>query len=171
MKGTLTFLVTTTLFTSFFLISQTTAESQHTAAPNVTVVRLDPRFDKLIPPNATVEKIADGFSWVEGPVWRRKENYLLFSDIPNNSIFKWQEGEGTSLFLKPSGYTGPTPFSGREPGSNGLAFDSDGRLILCEHGDRRSHGELRMGQRWRYALYCSQHSHLSRQDEHERIGI
>ena len=101
------------------------------------ITRLDPRFDKLVPNGARLEKIADGFNWVEGPVWDRAGRYLLFSDIPANSVFKWKEGEGVSLFLKPSGYTGARPFEGREPGSNGLAFDSAGRLVLCEHGDRR----------------------------------
>jgi gluconolactonase len=101
------------------------------------IVRLDPRFDRLVPRDAVLEKVAGGFAWVEGPVWNRKDGYLLFSDIPNNSVFKRQEGAGVSLFLKPSGYTGEAPFEGREPGSNGLAFDPEGRLVLCEHGDRR----------------------------------
>ena len=101
------------------------------------IVRLDPRFDKLVPKDAVVEKLADGFAWVEGPAWNRKGRYLLFSDIPNNSIFMWKEGKGVTLFLKPSGYTGTEPFEGKEPGSNGLTFDLDGRLVLCEHGDRR----------------------------------
>ncbi|HEY3166112.1 MAG TPA: SMP-30/gluconolactonase/LRE family protein, partial [Candidatus Binatia bacterium] len=103
----------------------------------IDVVRLDRRFDKLVPLNVKFEKIAGGHKWVEGPVWNRKEGYLLFSDIPNNSIYKWQEGRGESLFLKPSGYTGKTPFEGPEPGSNGLAFDSSGKLVLAQHGDRR----------------------------------
>ncbi|NIO07658.1 MAG: SMP-30/gluconolactonase/LRE family protein, partial [Deltaproteobacteria bacterium] len=83
------------------------------------------------------ERLADGFAWVEGPVWDKGQGCLLFSDIPNNSVYKWQEGHGVSLFLKPSGYTGATPFEGREPGSNGLTFDPTNRLVLCEHGDRR----------------------------------
>ena len=103
----------------------------------IDVVRLDSRFDKLVPSNLKIEKIAGGHKWVEGPVWNRKEAYLLFSDIPNNSIYKWQEDRGESLFLKPSGYTGKAPFGGAEPGSNGLAFDPAGRLVLAEHGDRR----------------------------------
>ena len=103
----------------------------------IDVVRLDSRFDKLVPSNLKIEKIAGGHKWVEGPVWNRKEAYLLFSDIPNNSIYKWQEHRGESLFLKPSGYTGKAPFGGTEPGSNGLAFDPAGRLVLAEHGDRR----------------------------------
>lgn len=101
------------------------------------IVRLDPRFDRLVPRDARLEKIADGYSWVEGPIWSREGRFLLFSDIPNNSVFKWKEGEGAKLFLKPSGYTGDTPFTGREPGSNGLAYDNDGRLVLCQHGNRR----------------------------------
>ena len=101
------------------------------------IVRLDPRFDMLVPPHATLEKIAEGFIWVEGPLWDRKGGYLLFSDIPKNSVYKWKEGKGVSLFLKPSGYTGSKPFEGKEPGSNGLTFDAEGRLVLCQHGDRR----------------------------------
>jgi gluconolactonase len=103
----------------------------------IDVVRLDRRLDKLVPSNVTIEKIVRGHKWVEGPVWNRKEGYLLFSDIPNNSVFKWQEGKGVSLFLKPSGYTGKTRFEGMEPGSNGLTYDPEGRLVLAEHGDRR----------------------------------
>ncbi|MGI0029846.1 MAG: SMP-30/gluconolactonase/LRE family protein [Nitrososphaera sp.] len=114
--------------------------AQHKHASSTSdrrIVRLDPRFDMLVPRDAVLEKIADGFAWVEGPVWNRKGGFLLFSDVPNNSIFKWKAGEGVSLFLKSSGYTGTEPFPGREPGSNGLAFDREGRLVFCQHGDRR----------------------------------
>jgi gluconolactonase len=103
----------------------------------IDVVRLDPRFDKLVPLNVKFERIVSGQKWVEGPVWNRKEGYLLFSDIPTNSVIRWQEGNGISVFLKPSGYTGNAPFVGPEPGSNGLRFDPDGRLVLAQHGDRR----------------------------------
>lgn len=103
----------------------------------IDIVRLDPRFDKLVPLNVSVERIVSGRAWVEGPLWNRREKYLLFSDIPTNSIIKWQEGKGTSVFFTPSGYTGITPFDGPEPGSNGLAFDPEGRLVSAEHGDRR----------------------------------
>jgi gluconolactonase len=111
--------------------------SQQDSLHVIDVVRLDRRFDKLVPLNVKIEKMAGGHKWVEGPVWNRKEKYLLFSDIPNNSIYKWQEGRGECLFLNPSGYTGKAPFEGPEPGSNGLAYDPDGRLALAEHGDRR----------------------------------
>lgn len=103
----------------------------------IKIVRLDFRFDKLVPPDVKIERIATGHKWVEGPVWNRREGYLLFSDIPNNAIYKWQKGKGESLFLKPSGYTGKTPFEGPEPGSNGLTYDPADRLVLAEHGDRR----------------------------------
>jgi len=112
--------------------------SQHVASSaSFQIVRLEPRFDKLVPSDAKLEKIAEGFTWVEGPVWNREGRYLLFSDIPKNSVFKWKEGEGVSLFLNFSGYTGSASFEGQEPGSNGLTFDAAGRLVLCAHGDRR----------------------------------
>jgi len=98
--------------------------------------RLDPQFDTLIAPDAKIEKLAEGYDWSEGPVWVRDGAYLLFSDVPTNTVFKWKEGEGAKAFLKPSGYTGSTPRGG-EPGSNGLTVDSNGRLVLCQHGDRR----------------------------------
>jgi gluconolactonase len=100
------------------------------------IERLDPRFDKLIPKDAAIEKLAEGFKWTEGPVWMGDGKYLLFSDIPNNAVMKWTEADGISTFLKPSGYTGETPRGG-EPGSNGLLLDSAGRLVLCQHGDRQ----------------------------------
>jgi gluconolactonase len=104
---------------------------------NAAITSLDPRFDRLVPKHATLEKIADGFTWVEGPVWDKQGGYLLFSDLPANAVYKWKAGEGVSLFLKPSGYRGAAPFEGNEPGSNGLTFDYAGRLVLCQHGDRR----------------------------------
>ena len=109
--------------------------SNASAKPSIT--RLDPRFDQIVPATAALERVADGFAWAEGPVWSRVGNYLLFSDVPNNRIVKWKAGEQTSVFLQPSGYSGSEPFTGREPGSNGLTFDNEGRLVFCEHGDRR----------------------------------
>jgi len=102
-----------------------------------TITSLDPRFDQLVPKDPKLEKIADGFTWVEGPVWDKRGGYLLFSDIPANAVYKWKSGEGISLFLKSSGYSGTVPFAGKEPGSNGLTFDAKGQLVLCRHGDRQ----------------------------------
>ena len=100
-------------------------------------IRLDPRFDAIVPSNAETEKLAGGYQWTEGPLWNRKENFLLFSEIPSNSILKWKEGEGVSVFMRPSGYTGKDRFEGIEPGTNGLTYDTQGLLVACEHGDRR----------------------------------
>ncbi len=107
------------------------------AATLGTIERKDPKFDALIPKDASVEILAGGFEWAEGPVWDKKHGFLLFTDIPNNRVMKWSPKDGLSEFLKPSGYTGTAPFKGREPGANGLTFDSAGTLILCQHGDRR----------------------------------
>ena len=97
-----------------------------------------PEFSQLIDPEAKIEVLATGFTWTEGPVWIASEDggHLLFSDIPRNSIFRWHPKQGVSLFMNPSGYTGVT-YYGLEPGSNGLLLDKQGRLVMCEHGDRR----------------------------------
>jgi gluconolactonase len=107
------------------------------AAPSPSIFRADPRFDAPVPPGATLERLAGGLSWVEGPVWDPAARALLFSDIPANAVYRWREGEGIDLFLRPSGYSGTAKFTGREPGSNGLTLDPSGRLVLCQHGDRR----------------------------------
>ena len=103
------------------------------------VEKLDPALDALVAPDARVEVLARGYKWSEGPVWR--DGALLFSDVPNNVVWRWHEdpaknAAGATEFLRPSGYTGSVPRGG-EPGSNGLAVDADGRLYLCQHGDRR----------------------------------
>lgn len=125
------------LAAALFIIWLRGADAAAPAEPAVKITRLDPRFDELVPADAKLEKIADGFAWAEGPVWNRAGQFLLFSDVPNNRIIKWQSGKGTSVYLERSGYTGAAPFTGREPGSNGLAFDAQGRLVFCQHGDRR----------------------------------
>ena len=100
------------------------------------ILRESPQLDDLLAPDAQIEVLASGFEWAEGPVWDRRGGFLLFSDIPNNVVMKWHPKDGISVFMKPSGYTGVAPY-GREPGSNGLLMDPQGRLILMEHGDRR----------------------------------
>ena len=97
--------------------------------------KLDPAFDEIVPPTTKIEIIAQGFTWSEGPVWVPDQQCLLFSDVPRNVVYKWTEADGLSTFLKPSGYTGTKPRSGGK-GSNGLALDNEGRLLLCRHGDR-----------------------------------
>jgi len=99
-----------------------------------SVERLDPALDALVAPDAKIEKLAEGFTWAEGPVWA--DGALLFSDVPNNVIHRWKDGQGLSDFLRPSGYTGQEKRGGNL-GSNGLTFDGAGHLVLAQHGDRR----------------------------------
>jgi gluconolactonase len=101
-----------------------------------TIERLDPALDSLLAQDAKIEKLAGGFQWAEGPVWFSRGKYLLFSDVPRNVVFLWKEGQPTTDYLIPSGYTGSKPRGG-EPGSNGLTLDHEGRLVLCQHGDRQ----------------------------------
>jgi gluconolactonase len=100
------------------------------------IERLDPAVNKLLPTDAKLEAIGEGYVWCEGPAWVRDGNFLLWSDIPNNAIMRWDATGGSRLYLKPAGYTGDTKRGG-ESGSNGLVVDRKGRLILCQHGDRR----------------------------------
>lgn len=101
-----------------------------------TIERKDPAFDRLVPPTARLEKVAEGFDWSEGTVWDYAGRRLLFSDVPMNVVHQWTKDKGVDVFLKPSGYTGSV-LRGGEPGSNGLTFDHQGGLVLCQHGDRR----------------------------------
>lgn len=100
------------------------------------VERLDAALDALIAPGTEIEVLARGFDWSEGPVWLAGSGTLLFSDVPANRIYAWREGSPPRVWLEPSGYTGEAPRGG-EPGSNGLLLDAEGRLVLCQHGDRR----------------------------------
>ncbi|MFO0795940.1 MAG: SMP-30/gluconolactonase/LRE family protein [Gemmataceae bacterium] len=102
-----------------------------------SIERKHAKIDDLLPKDAVIEVLAGGFKWTEGPVWDKKAKRVLFTDIPNNRVMSWSPTDGLKEFLKPSGYTGTAPFTGYEPGANGLAFDKDGALVLCQHGDRR----------------------------------
>lgn len=101
-----------------------------------TLERIDPAFDAIVSSNAKAEIIADGFDWSEGPLWVDKDSMLLFSDVPQNTIYKWTEAKGKEVYLTPSGYT-DTAKRGGETGSNGLTLDGSGNLILCQHGNRQ----------------------------------
>src|SRR5580765_4962119 len=102
------------------------------------VVEIDPAIRAIVPVDTKIEKLADGFAFIEGPIWINEENgALLFSDIPRNQIMKWTLSGTVAEFRKPSGYTGPPEHASAYSGSNGLTHDKQGRLIICEHGDRR----------------------------------
>jgi len=101
------------------------------------IERLDPRLDALVPPGARLEKIADGFGWAEGPAWNAATSELFFSDVETNHMHAWSAKDGTRIVLENSGYVRAAPFQSREPGSNGITFDSQGRAVFCQHGERR----------------------------------
>jgi gluconolactonase len=100
----------------------------------VKIDRLDPSIDRIIPKGAMLERVADGFKWVEGPIW--VNNSLFFAEIPSNTIRKWTPGAGVSIFLQPSGYKGTEPYGGPESGSNGMTLDVRGRLTVAGHAQR-----------------------------------
>jgi len=102
-----------------------------------SIERLDPSLDQIISPGAKPEVIAEGFTWSEGPVWVESQKMLLFSDVPQDTVYKWTEEKGKEVYLTPSGYTGKTPSTSGERGSNGLLINAKGQLVLCQHGDRR----------------------------------
>ena len=97
---------------------------------------LDAEGMNLLDSNAIIEVIAEGYKWTEGPVYVSDSDYLLFSDVPANRIYKWKQGNGASVYLEPSGYTGTIPKE-KEPGSNGLVIDKKGKLVLCQQGNRQ----------------------------------
>lgn len=137
-----------------FLSAQNTMNFPHIGK----IDRFETAMEELVGPDAVIEVLCGGFEWAEGPVWVPEDGnpfggFVLFSDIPNNAVMKWQEGRGASVFLKPSGYTGAVDYGG-EPGCNGLARDAMGRLVSCEHGDRRisvlteNGGKMTLADRW-----------------------
>ena len=127
-----------TILSTLFITCSMAATSAQTNYPTLgKVVRIDPSLDELISPDAKIEVLSSGYQWSEGPVWVKNGGYLLFSDVPANTIYRWKEGDKSATpFLKPSGYTGMGRYS-NEPGSNGLIINQKGELVACEHGDRR----------------------------------
>ena len=100
------------------------------------ILRIKDEVNQVINPETEIEVLAEGFSWSEGPLWIEDGQYLIFSDVPQNRVYKWDEEDSITVFLEPSGYTSETRRGG-EPGSNGLFLDPAGQLVLCQHGDRR----------------------------------
>lgn len=97
---------------------------------------LNSELSEVLNIEAEPKVIGEGFNWSEGPVWVSEHQFLLFSDVPANTIYKWTEAEGVTEYLSPSGYTGSSERGG-EMGSNGLIIGNNGSLMLCQHGDRR----------------------------------
>lgn len=108
-----------------------------TTADTLTLIEvLDPEVEKLVEKNTKAEILGEGFIWSEGPCWLKDQKKLIFSDAPQNTIFSWSEKDSIQVYLKPSGYTSDVPRGG-EVGSNGLLVNKAGKLVLCQHGDRR----------------------------------
>jgi gluconolactonase len=100
------------------------------------IERAHPDLDAIVPPGATIEKLVDGLTFGEGPVWL-PEGALVFSDPNRNVIWKWTPDNTLSLFRDRSGYDGSDIAQYRQPGSNGLTLDPQGRLTIDQHGNRR----------------------------------
>ncbi len=115
--------------------NQNLSEMEAQAKSDIFVV-VDSSLFNIVNPDASLEKLTEGFEWSEGPVWVSEFNSILFSDVPTNQVYKWNDEEGLSKYLNPSGYTGEVERGG-EMGSNGLTLNNDGQLVLCQHGDRQ----------------------------------
>jgi gluconolactonase len=100
-----------------------------------TILRLDPRLDALVPADATIEKIADGFVFIEGPVWIQEESRLLFSDVRGNAIYQWTATDSASAFIE--AFFGGSQEGRRTWGPNGLTRDAQGRLVVSDQGRRQ----------------------------------
>ena len=100
------------------------------------VRRVDPTLDAIVPEGLSIEKLAGGFIFTEGPVWV-PDGYLLFSDPNANTIYRWTPDGQVSVFRTKSGYAGVDVAEYGQPGSNGITLDPEGRLTINEHGNRR----------------------------------
>lgn len=101
-----------------------------------SIERIDSSINELISPEAKPEILAEGFQWSEGPLWIEEGKYLLFTDVPADKIHKWSEADGLEVYLEPSGFTGDSTKS-QERGANGLTLDTQGNLVMCQHGNRQ----------------------------------
>jgi gluconolactonase len=112
---------------------QGTAQVEEHKAPEIE--RLDPALDLIIPADSTLQRLAGGFGWVEGPVWV-SPGTLMFADITSNSIRTMGPDGKATIWLQPSGYQGATPYGGKEPGTNGMTLDNKRRLTVAGHAAR-----------------------------------
>jgi gluconolactonase len=118
------------------LLTLSAAAPMNAPVPKATIVRNDAALDRLIDPAAPIRKLGEGYGWSEGPVWIEEGQYLLFSDVPGNRIHKWSAAEGVTVYMDPSGGTGPAKSGFREPGTNGLKIGFPGEILAADHGSR-----------------------------------
>ena len=107
-----------------------------TTVSEARIDRWDPAMDAIVPKDWKIEKLAEGFGWAEGPIWVKGGNYLLFTDVPGNKMWKWSEKGGLEKFLDPSGAANPDPAIWREAGANGLAILDPKTILLADTGSR-----------------------------------
>ncbi|MBE7174450.1 MAG: SMP-30/gluconolactonase/LRE family protein [Williamsia sp.] len=113
-----------------------TPSTDSNTQPIATIEWYDSTIAPFIDTTAQVQIIAKGYNWTEGPLWIAKTGTLIFSDVPENTIFQWRPNDTATRYLTPSGYTKPQPAKG-EIGSNGLTLDRNGNLLLCQSGNRQ----------------------------------
>lgn len=119
------------------LAACTTPDAPTPAYPAIgRLTAFDPAFHDVIARDARIERLADGFTWAEGPAWIRDGGYLLFTDVPENRLYRWSQADGLTVFLEPSGYGGPPTDTLREPGANGLSAEPGGTVLLADSGNR-----------------------------------
>ena len=110
--------------------------SQNTTDETITIY--DKSVLTIIDKNAKIEILGENFKVAEGPLWDEKNKRLIFTDVRQNKIFTWDKLDGINEFISPSGSTGYAPsFDDGGIGANGLAFNNNGEIIICQHGDRR----------------------------------
>ncbi len=103
---------------------------------DVTIIKKS--ANSLIDKNSEIEVLGDSFLVAEGPLWDSKNNRLLFADVRQNKLFSWDENNGITEYIVPSGSTGYAPsFKDGGIGANGITFNKEGQIVLCQHGDRR----------------------------------
>ena len=115
----------------------TPAQAANLPWPAQPVLTVDPGMQQVVAADAVLEQLADGFSWSEGPVAEPDTGDILFSDVPQNTVYRWNKAQGLTVYLQPSGYSGLYPQNNLQQGANGLIFNADNKLVLAQHGDRR----------------------------------
>jgi len=115
---------------------ETDSESSENKAGNTKIEVYDSSVLSIIDTNANFEVLAKGFLWSEGPLWVEDLNSVIFSDVPTNKIFKWNEKDSLSIFLESAGHSGSENKDSNR-GPNGLIINKEGQLLICQHGDRR----------------------------------